>query len=222
MTVSYLLATFTTLVALIFAITSREAGRGMIAAWFGDQTARAEKRLTFNPFVHLDPLGTVLLPAIFLIMHSPLIVGWAKPLHLNYSQLRPYKLGNVVVHLSGPLIHIFLAWVSVLLIHLNPHAHTLGNEILIKSFQVNLMLAAFNLLPLPPLDGGSLIAALLPPVWANSFLKIEPYTPLIILLLILLPGALATVGINFNPLFSAIMPLLSLLERFVLFLSGHI
>lgn len=222
MTISYLIATCATLLALICAITTHEAARGMVANWFGDKTARIEKRLTFNPWVHIDPLGTVLLPAILLMAQSPFIIGWPRPLHVNFSELRPHKLGSIMVYLSGPMAHIVLAWFSVLLLHLNPTAHTLGNEILAKSFQVNLMLAVFNLLPLPPLDGGRLIAAFLPSTWAESFLKIEPYTPMIILLLILLPGALATLGIHFHPLFAIMMPMLVVLQKFVLFLSGHI
>jgi Zn-dependent protease len=222
MTISYLISTFATLVALIFAITSREAVRGMIATKFGDNTARAEKRLTFNPLVHIDLMGTIIFPAILILMKAPFIIGWAKPLHLNFSHLRPQRLGNIAVNLSGPLMHILLAWFSVLLIHLNPNADTLGNEILVSSFQINLMLAVFNLLPLPPMDGGRLIVALLPPAWAESYLKVEPYTPMIILLLLLLPSALATLGIHFHPLLMVLMPLLIALQKFVLFLSGHL
>ena len=137
MTLSYFVATLASLIALVFAITSREAARGMIAGKFGDTTAKAEHRDTFNPLVHIDPMGTVILPGLLLLMQSPFIMGWSKPLHINFSHLHPHKLGSVVVSLAGPLIHIVIAWVSVLLIHLNPTADTLGNEILVRSFQIN-------------------------------------------------------------------------------------
>ena len=172
--------------------------------------------------VHIDPVGTIIFPAILLLIKAPFIIGWAKPLYLNFSHLKPQRLGNVAVNLSGPLIHVLLAWFSVLLIHLNPNADTLGNEILVSSFQINLMLAVFNFLPLPPMDGGRIIAALLPPAWAECYLRIEPYTPRIILLLLLLPSALATLGINFQPLLMLLTPILRAMQKFVLFLSGHL
>ncbi len=98
----------------------------------------------------------------------------------------------------------------------------LGNEILVNSFRINLMFMVFSLLPLPPLDGGRLIASLLPPAWAESYLKVEPYTPMIILLMLFLPSALATLGIHFHPLLAIMMPLLRVLQDVVLFLSGHV
>lgn len=220
--VTFIVSTFATLMALGFAFTTREAARGWIADRFGDHTARAEGRLTLNPLVHIDLLGTLLLPCILLLTQSPLILGWAKPFHINTKNLRPYKKGNIILSLTGPLIHVVIAWVSVLLIHFNPNADTLGNEILIKSFQINIILAVFNMLPFPPLDGGRLIAVLLPSKLADHFLKIEPYTPLIILLLVLLPGALQTIGVHFQPLFMIMYPLINLLQKTVLYLSGHL
>lgn len=222
MTIAYLISNFATLIALIFAITSSVAAKGMVATKFGDYTARTEKRLTFNPLVHIDLMGTIILPAILLFTQTPFIIGWPKPLHLNYSQLRPHRLGNIAVSLSGLLIHIFIAWFSLILIHLNPNADTLGNEILVNSFRINLMFTVFSLIPLPPLEGGRIVSNLLPPAWAESYLKVEPYTPMIIMLLFLLPNALGTIGIHFHPLMTILMPLLNALQKFILFLSGHL
>ncbi len=222
MTLSYFVATLASLVALVFAITSYAAVRGIVAGKFGDTTAKAEHRDTFNPLVHIDPMGTIILPGLLLLLQAPFIIGWAKPLHINFGRLHPHKLGNIVVTLSGLFVHLFIAWVSVLLIHLNPTGDTLGNEILVNSFRINLMFMVFSLLPLPPLDGGRLIASLLPPAWAESYLKVEPYTPMIILLMLFLPSALATLGIHFHPLLEIMMPLLRVLQNVVLFLSGHV
>ncbi|RZI46075.1 site-2 protease family protein [Candidatus Finniella inopinata] len=222
MTLSYFIATLASLIALAFAITSYAAVRGIVAGKFGDTTAKAEHRNTFNPLVHIDPLGTFILPGLLLLMQAPFIMGWPKPLPINFNRLHPHKLGTVVVTLSGLFVHLFIAWTSVMLIHLNPTADTLGNEILINSFRINLMFMVFSLLPLPPLDGGRLIASALPPAWAESYLKVEPYTPMIILLMLFLPSALATIGIHFNPLLMILMPLLKALQIGVLFLSGHL
>jgi Zn-dependent protease len=163
----------------LFAITLHEVAHGWTARLFGDRTAQMLGRLSLNPLRHIDPVGTVLVPGVLLAIGGPLI-GWAKPVPVATSALRHPRAGMVLVALAGPLANLAMAvvWCGILW----AVARIDGNETLrfwiAKMAQAgiwgNVILALFNLLPVPPLDGGRVLAGLLPQRWGVRLEKIEP------------------------------------------------
>jgi Zn-dependent protease len=129
----------------------------------------------------------------------------------------------VLVAAAGPGMNLLLAWISALLLHANIGMDTLGNEILVNSIRFNIVLAIFNMLPLPPLDGGRVVVGLLPPPLSKIFARIEPYGFLILLALLVLPSLVFhPMGINFDPLREILVPAITTLTRIVLSFSGHL
>ncbi len=172
---------FLMVVPFLVAVVFHELAHGYVAYKLGDNTAKAAGRLTLNPISHIDPIGTVILPAFLLIVHSPVLFGWAKPVPVNFFNLKNPKRDSAIVAAAGPLANILFAAlfgiIYKLLIFipipegiLKPIAITC-----IYGVQLNLVFAFFNLIPILPLDGGRIVAAFLPPRWAYSFSKIEPY-----------------------------------------------
>lgn len=206
-----------TLVALVIGVTLHEAAHGYMAKLFGDRTAEQHGRLTLNPLAHADPLGTFLLPAIMFFSGSPFVFGYAKPVPVNENSLTPNRLGKFCVSFAGIIMNIFLAILAGLLIHVNPTGETFGNDVLVALVRINLVLAAFNLLPILPLDGGRIVNTLLPARLAYEHSKSEPYGMLILLGLILLPALLQPLAIDFNPLMMLLSPLYSALMQIVIF-----
>lgn len=169
----------------LFAIIAHEYSHGLTAYLLGDPTPKLYRRLTLNPVYHIDLFGTVILPLILVAGRSPVVFGWAKPVPINFSNFKNPRIDTILVGLSGPLANLGIAIFISLLLRLN--IVFLNEQVIffIKlSVLINLVLAIFNLLPIPPLDGSKVVLGILPKEVTRTFLSLEPYG--IILLVILL------------------------------------
>ncbi|KIO48272.1 site-2 protease family protein [Nitrosospira sp. NpAV] len=181
---------------VIFAITLHEAAHGYVAKHFGDLTAYAQGRVSLNPIRHIDPVGTILLPLLTLILGG-ILFGWAKPVPVNFSALRHPKQDMLWVALAGPGANLFMAllWAFVIKLGIGLPESDLARPMILMGeagIKINVILMVLNLLPLPPLDGGRIAVSLLPHRMAYSFSKIEPYG-FMILLLLLITGVLGAI-----------------------------
>jgi Zn-dependent protease len=184
-------------VPVVLAITLHEAAHGYVARMFGDQTAWMLGRVTLNPIKHIDPVGTVLVPGVLLLMQVPFLFGWAKPVPVNFGNLRHPKRDMIWVAGAGPAVNFVMALGWAFLLAAASPSGAWSSEGLYKmaewGVRINLMLLALNLLPIPPLDGGRIAVGLLPHRAAEMLARAEPYGFFVILALIAIPGALWTV-----------------------------
>lgn len=210
----------------LLAITLHEAAHGFVASWLGDPTAKQAGRVTLNPLRHVDPMGTVVLPAMLLLVKAPFLFGWAKPVPVDFQNLPSPRRDMAVVAAAGPGINLLQAYIAMLLFHLLPmFGLTVDKWLAINlenAIQINLILCVFNMLPLPPLDGGRVAVGLLPLALARPLARMERYGMVLLLILLLaVPLAASQFGIDWNPLFSVITPVVNWLADSLLALSGH-
>jgi Zn-dependent protease len=211
---------------VVLAVTLHEAAHGFVAYHLGDDTAWRAGRVSFNPFRHIDPIGTVLLPALLLLSGSRFLFGYAKPVPVNFRRLNRPRRDMVWVALAGPGTNILLALVSSLFadrLGLVPAAAAVWLDYnLVNSIVINVVLCVFNMLPLPPLDGGRVAVGLLPDALAFPLARLERYGMLILLLfLFVLPFLGQQTGINLNILGWLIGVPADALYQFVLTITGH-
>ena len=187
----------------LIAITLHEAAHGFAAYVFGDDTAKRMGRMSLNPLRHVDPFGTIILPGLLLLVRSPFLFGYAKPVPVNFYRLNPARLGMILVAAAGPAMNIVLAILAALGLHLVgglPDDWAMWAEDNLKNAAVlNVALAVFNMLPIPPLDGGRVLVGLLPRPLAWQVAKLERVGILIVLgALVLLPMIGNQIGIDLS------------------------
>ena len=211
---------------LLIAITFHEAAHAFVAYRLGDNTALQLGRVSFNPLKHIDPFGTVILPGVLLLSHSPFLFGYAKPVPVNFRNLNNPRLDMVWVALAGPLTNIALATIVAFAFHALPlvpaDAAKWTADNLKNAFLINIVLAIFNMMPIPPLDGGRVAVGLLPQVLAYPLSRLEPYGMLILLgLLIVLPVIGAQLGLNLDVISSILRTLTGYVISALLFITGN-
>ena len=212
---------------LVFAITFHEAAHGFVAHRLGDNTAYELGRVSFNPLRHIDPFGTVVLPGILLLSHSPFLFGYAKPVPVNFRALRNPRIGMVLVALAGPATNIALALAAALAFHflafVPPGAAQWIADNLKNALVINVVLAIFNMLPIPPLDGGRVAVGLLPRFLAAPLARLEPFGMLILIgMLILLPLAGSQFGLNLDVISAILRTTTGYVIRLILVVTGNV
>lgn len=210
---------------LVIAITFHEAAHAFVAHRLGDDTAWQLGRVSFNPLKHIDPFGTLILPGILLLSHSPFLFGYAKPVPVNFRNLNHPRIDMVWVALAGPVTNIILALTAAAAFHALPFvpadAAKWTADNLKNAFLINIVLAVFNMLPIPPLDGGRVVTGLLPVPLAVRYARIERYGLMILLgLLFIVPMIGRQLGYDVNPVAALLGPAMNAVLQLVLAVAG--
>ncbi|MCP3669876.1 MAG: site-2 protease family protein [Gammaproteobacteria bacterium] len=197
---------------VLFAITVHEAAHGWMANKLGDGTARMLGRITMNPLKHIDPIGTLLLPLLLVLMQTGFLFGWAKPVPVDWRNLHNPKRDMGLVAMAGPGINLVMALIWALLVKLGTETKELwswGAEPLIymgsAGVLINVVLMVLNLVPILPLDGGRIMVSLLPPRYAIPFSRLEPYG-MVLVILLLFTGVLGQIMWPLIEFFIKILP----------------
>jgi len=202
----------TVIIPMIIAIVFHEVAHGWVARALGDPTAAELNRLSLNPLRHVDPIGTIILPGFLKLVGAP-VIGWAKPVPVNQRRLRNPRYGMMVVAAAGPASNLLLGMIGAVALGLLLRPYTSFDELsglanfaaanLFNFLQINIFLALFNLLPIPPFDGSHIVEGLLPRSAAKAYGRFRPYGfPLIVILLIALPQLIP----GFDPIGKLVMP----------------
>jgi Zn-dependent protease len=221
-----------TVIAAIGAIVLHEAAHGVAAWLLGDDTAKLAGRFSLNPLRHIDRVGTILLPGVLLISqlltihHVAFMFGWAKPVPVNAFRFRHPRQDMALVAAAGPLMNFVLAWLAALLLHATDVWPGAGGDIAEQFLEMfiltNLVLGLFNLLPIPPLDGGRIVVGVLPLGLAMRWAKLERAGIFLVLIgVFLLPQLMRQFGVEFDPVGSALNTVIPRARDLVLQLAGY-
>jgi Zn-dependent protease len=210
---------------IILAITLHEASHGYVAWKLGDDTAYQLGRVTFNPLRHIDPMGTIILPAI-LVFTTGFMFGYAKPVPVNYRRLRRPRRDMVLVAAAGPASNLLIALAAAMALHLIPDTATMTTAVLSQMLGYciffNVIIGVFNMIPLPPLDGGRVAVGLLPNPLAYRLARLERYGMIILLIaLIGLPLIGQQIGVDLNVIGWILRPIVDFVSGLIYLVTGN-
>jgi Zn-dependent protease len=214
-------------IPVIIAITFHEAAHGYVAHLLGDDTAWRLGRVSLNPARHIDPFGTILLPGMLLLLHAPFLFGYAKPVPVDFRALPQPRRDMVLVAAAGPAMNVALAIVAGLAFHIVGYLPSTPAQWLADNLRnaliINVVLAVFNLFPLPPLDGGRILVGILPRAGAAAVTRLEPYGLIILIgLLIVLPMLGAQLGVDLSFVSTALSAATRAILRVILVVTGNL